>query len=128
MTTEVRNVLYTMPWLLVAASLTACVSGKRGGTTEHEEFLAGQEEAFNMLERSGIAVVRVVGPFQHPVVTWREGLTVSEVILEAGYLETRDPTQILVQRSGTVMAVDPESLLLGRDLAVESGDVVHVLP
>lgn len=81
-----------------------------------------------MLQQSGIDVVRIVGPFERPVVQWRPEMTLAEVILVAGYLDPRDPAQIFIQRGPTALTVDTGALLSGEDIPVESGDVIHVLP
>jgi len=119
--------------LLISASLaiaafTGCASHQPPMTDAQRQFMAGQEEAFAMLQRSGIAIVRVDGPFQRPVLLWHEGMTVGEVILQAGYLDEHEPKKILIQRGASVLEVDPDSLLQGKDTPVASGDVIHVLP
>jgi len=106
-----------------------CASSQNKGPTEAQrQFAAGQEQAFAMLQQSGILVVRVVGPFEIPVVEWHDGMTLAEVILAAGYLEPHDPTQLLIQRGPTSLTIHPDLLLRGEDVPVEGGDVIHVLP
>ena len=68
-----------------------CASTKTDVAEAQRQFMAGQEEAFAMLQRSGIEIVRMIGPFQRPVVQWNPSLTLTETILAAGYLDTRDP-------------------------------------
>ena len=114
--------------ILTALFLIGCASNKRKPTEAQVQFAAGQEEAFAMLTRNGIYVVRVVGPFKRPVLPWHEGLTLTQVILEAGYMEQRDPAQIIIQRGPAAEPVDPSSLLGGEDVPVQAGDVIHVLP
>jgi hypothetical protein len=114
---------------LAATLATGCASSPEAGPTEAQQhFAAGLEEAFAMLQRSGIEVVRIVGPFQRPVVQWQPELTLAQVILEAGYIAERDPQQILIQRGPSTFTVDPGRLLSGEHLPVESGDVIHVVP
>ena len=119
-------------WVGLIASavlLSGCASKPKGGPTEAQQhFVAGQEEAFSMLQRSGIPLVRVLGPFERPVVQWQEGMTLSQVILTAGYLEVQDPSQILIQRGAQAFEIVPGRLLSGEDIPVESGDMIHVLP
>ncbi|MCU0770572.1 MAG: hypothetical protein MUE94_02215 [Verrucomicrobia bacterium] len=108
--------------------LAGCASKGKHPTPAQQQFAAGQESAFMMLQQSGVSVVRVVGPFQRPILGWTAGMTVSQVILEAGYLESRQPSRILIQRGPTALTVDPSQLLEGQDAAVEPGDVIHVFP
>jgi hypothetical protein len=116
-----------MPVLLIAA-LLGCASSDRQRRDAQQHFIAGQEEAFAALQRSGIRIVRVAGPFQRPIVPWHEGMTLAQVILAAGYLEPRDPSQILIQRGPTALSIDPGKLLRGEDVPVESGDIIRVTP
>jgi hypothetical protein len=69
-----------------------------------------------------------MGPFERPVVQWRQKMTLAQVILTAGYLDTREPGQILIQRGSGAFPVDPGTLLSGKDVSVEPGDVIHVHP
>jgi len=113
---------------LSVAGLAGCATHPGQVTEAQRQFNAGREEAFAMLQRSGIAVVRAVGPFERPVVLWHKGMTVGEVILQAGYLDKNAPREILIQRGPTALEVNPADLLQGNDAAVEAGDIVHVLP
>jgi hypothetical protein len=113
---------------MLALVLSGCASSQPDPAEEKRAFDAGLAEAFAMLQESGIEIVRIVGPFERPVVQWRPDMTLAQVILAAGYLDTRDPAQIFILRQGTAIPVDPSELLNGQDTPVESGDVVHVLP
>ena len=115
-------------FFLMLLGLAGCASGKHRSKTAQTQFAAGQEEAFVMLQRSGIYVVRMVGAFQRPVVLWRDQMTLAEAILDAGYLAQNPPAQILIQRGLAVQRIAPETLLKGEDVPVEVGDVIHVLP
>ena len=121
-------VLSGMAITLVALALAGCASKDHKTTEAQRHFSAGQEETFAMLQRSGIEVIRVTGPFQRPVVLWRQEMTLAQVILEAGYLEPGDPNQIIIQRGPTTLPIDPAILLRGEDVPVEPRDVIHVVP
>ena len=114
--------------ILPALVLPGCATDPRKPTAEQTQFAAGQEDAFAMLQRSGIQVVRMMGPFQRPVLQWRHGMTLAQAILEAGYLDPKAPATILIQRGPTAMPVNPNTLLQGEDVSVEAGDAVHVFP
>jgi hypothetical protein len=114
--------------MTIAVSLTGCASRPGQATKAQQQFAAGQESILNLLQQSGIAVVRVVGPFQRPMLAWKPGMTLAQVILEAGYLEARQPGQIFIERGGTVLPIELAELLDGKDVPVESGDVIHVRP
>ena len=102
--------------LVLAFALVAsgCASSKDKQSDEARgHFIAGQEEAFATMQRSGILLVRLIGPFQRPVILWQPEMTLAEAIVDAGYLENQDPSQILIQRGAEVFdvaAAQPESI------------------
>jgi len=108
--------------------LAGCSPEHRKNAQTRSDFLAGQEDAFSMLQRSGIQIVRLVGPFERPVVLWRDGMTLAQAIVAGGYQEARNPAEILIQRGPTALHVSPDDLVGGHDLPLESGDVIVVLP
>lgn len=113
---------------LLSFAWAGCASSDKQGTEAQSQFKAGMEETFAVLQRSGIEVVRVVGPFELPVLQWHEGMTLAETIVSAGYQARENPSQILIQRGPTAISIDPATLLSGEDVRVESWDVVHVFP
>jgi hypothetical protein len=114
--------------ILTALVVTGCATDPHKPTAAQAQFAAGQEDAFAMLQRSGIQVVRMVGPFQRPVLPWRHGMTLAQAILEAGYLDPKAPATILIQRGPKAVPINPNTLLQGEDVPVEAGDAVHVFP
>ena len=125
----IHSVLPLGAALMIPLMLNGCASDRSDQQTEAQrQFLAGQDEAFAILERSGVPVVRVAGPFERPVIQWQEDMTLAQAILAAGYLDNRDPGQIIIQRGPTALNIDPAILLQGEDVQVQSGDVIHVLP
>jgi hypothetical protein len=122
----------SLPILLTLVGIMAmpvgCTTSARDPTEAQRHFMAGQEEAFAMIQRSGIRIVRIIGPVQRPVIEWQQDMTVAEVILAAGYLETSDPSQILIQRGAQFFEVDLTQLLAGESVPIEPGDVIRVVP
>jgi hypothetical protein len=114
--------------ILAALTLAGCATDRHKPTAAQTHFAAGQEEAFALLQRSGIQVVRMIGPFQRPVLPWRSGMTLAEAILESGYLDEKPPATILIQRGPAAVPVDPTTLLQGGDVPIEAGDAIHILP
>ncbi len=72
--------------------------------------------------------MRVLGPVRQPVLEWTETLTLSEALVAAGYQGARDPSLILVHRTGQQIRVDPRRLLQGEDLPLQAGDTVEIRP
>ncbi len=123
-----RPLIGLLPVAIAAICLSGCASNQGRPTEAQRHFAAGQESMITMLQQSGIALIRIVGPFQRPVLPWTPDMTLAEVILQAGYLESRQPAQILIQRGPTTLTIAPSDLLQGKDVPVESGDVIHVYP
>jgi len=113
---------------VLLCAVPGCGTGAHKPIRAELQFAAGQEDAFAMLQQSGIFVIRFVGPFERPVVMWHEEMTLAEAILQAGYMSQQDPAQIIIRRNATAVTIDPRQLLEGEHVAVESGDVIQVLP
>jgi len=128
MNSPCRIFIQVVAHCLIITGMTGCASGEHKPSKAQTQFAAGQEEAFALLQRSGIYVVRMVGPFQRPVVLWREEMTLAQAILDAGFLGQDAPTQILIQHGLIMERIAPARLLQGEDVPIQPGDVIHILP
>jgi hypothetical protein len=72
--------------------------------------------------------VLFLGPFQHRVVPWFDGLTLAQALVAARYLSPEDPRVIVLTRDGVPTEISAAALLAGEDLLVQPGDMVGVLP
>lgn len=89
---------------------------------------AGQEAAFDLLQQSGIGVVRMEGPFQRRVILWQDGMTLARALVQAGYQPAEAPARILLRQGREVDWVDSARLLAGEEVPLQPGAVVHVEP
>jgi len=111
--------------LLLAATLTGCVSKSRARVESQNAFLEGQRQA--LIEQQQKPAVLFRGDVRNPRVQWIEGMTLAQAILAAQYTGTWDPRTISVTRNGQVHAVNPRRLLRGQeDPLLEPGDIVEV--
>lgn len=91
-------------------------------------FLAGQQQAINQMSDPRRINIRILGPVRFPEVAWAEGLTLAQVITEAGYLDRNAPREIVIVRPRGRFPVDPQALLRGELFPMEPGDLVEIRP
>jgi hypothetical protein len=115
--------------LALAAGLpgNGCVTKAAAAAQARQAFLAGQQQAMQTMkmEQARGPSVTFVGPVKNPIVAWTEGLTLAKAIIAAGY-EGPEPSDIVIMRKGTPVRVDPNQLLKGEDVPLETGDVVNI--
>jgi hypothetical protein len=97
-------------------------------------FLAGQNQALReQLAQQPAPVsqtpsVSIIGPVQNSTVPWVTGLTLAQAVATANYLDSKEPTQIVITRQGESATLDARVLFNGPDVPLESGDVVELKP
>lgn len=118
--------------VLLIASLTGCAS-KTGNQVEalgrQQAYLAGQNSALQQQlaqQTSPFPTVTILGHVQNSIVPWVAGLSLTQAIATANYLDSRDPQAITVTRQGNTMTVDVASLLQGPPITLEPGDTVEI--
>ena len=116
--------LQSLLWLTVAGLGLAGCAGKRPERAWPEP--AAVPGLFTPLERQ--TCVLFVGPFQHRVVPWFDGLTLAQSLVAARYLSPEDPQVIVLTRDGVPVEFDAAALLRGEDLLMQPGDLVGVRP
>src|ERR1041385_9044782 len=79
---------------LSLVSFAGCISRSSADARAREAFVAGQRAA--MLEQTPPSspplrapVVTLIGPVNHPVINWTQGLMLSQAILNAGYTDRK---------------------------------------
>jgi hypothetical protein len=103
-----------------------CTTKSSANAKARAAFIAGQQEAaMRMQMQTANPTVSVAGPVRHPVQPWTPGLTLSQAIINAGYTG-RQPSRILIVRSGRAITIDPKKLLEGDDMPLEIGDIVQI--
>jgi len=117
---------------LLAPVLLACAGCVSKATAQAEiraAYLAGQRDALRQAAASPASKetsITVFGPVKNPVIPWVKGLTLSQAIVTAGYLEASDPKVIRVKRLGQAIQFDVQRLLAGEDFHLEPGDAVEI--
>lgn len=116
-----------LPTLLLAAVGLIGFSGCAGKPTPRSWTSPPPATSlFTPMERQ--TCVLFLGPFQHRVVPWFDGLTLAQALVAARYLSPEDPRVIVLTRDGVPTEISAAALLAGEDLLVQPGDMVGVLP
>jgi hypothetical protein len=109
--------------------VNGCVTKAQADAKARMAFLAGQQQATmrmqQMQQQARGPSVTFVGPVQNFVVTWREGLMLTQAIVSANYLGNGDPSGIVIHRSGQDIPIDPKQLLNGEDFLLQPGDLIE---
>lgn len=116
--------------LIVVACLAlltnACTTKSSANAKARAAFIAGQQEAaMRMQMQNAQPTVSVAGQVRNPIQPWMDGLMLSQAIINAGYTG-RQPSRILIVRSGRAIRVDPKKLLEGEDMPLQVGDIVQI--
>jgi hypothetical protein len=126
-----RKIVF-VPGIAAAATLlvfmTGCVTKSTAQARAREAYLAGQRDAMaSVLEQKSGQTnsVTFIGPVNHPIVPWSEGLTLAKAILSAVYNSQTDPAMIIIRRPTEQIQVDPKRLLDGGDFPLKPGDVIQ---
>ena len=118
--------------LLAALAAGGCVSKKKEQLAARQAYVAGQEQAMQAAAQARQQqgpVVYLQGPVRHPVVEWKEGLTLSQAIVAADYTAFMNPALIRVLRNGQVAGeFKGIDLLHHQDMDLEAGDTVIIVP
>ena len=72
--------------------------------------------------------VTIIGPVQNSFVPWVAGLTLTQAIATANYLNSTAPKWITITRNGESAQLQPSVLLNGTPVPLEPGDVVELQP
>jgi hypothetical protein len=113
---------------LAAALLDGCTTKSTAQTKVQQAFLAGQNAALQQQQASQFSGVTIIGPVQNPRVPWVAGLTLSQAIATANYLDSHEPGQIVITRQGESAQLDPKVLLNGVTVPLEPGDMIEIQP
>jgi hypothetical protein len=119
-----------IPTLILIFGFAAGCETKSAATRRAQEaFQAGQQQALIQSQMQTQAPgVTVRGNVRNPVIPWTEDLTLAKTIVAAVYEGLSDPKMILVTRNGERIEINPHQLLRGRDMPMQVGDVVDLVP
>jgi hypothetical protein len=118
--------------LTVGIVAAGCVSQKKAQMEARQAYMAGQEQAIQAQLHAREAqgpVVFVQGPVQNNIIAWRQGMKLSEAIVDADYTAFMNPRAVRVMRDnqlvGELKGID---LLHHQDLGLQAGDTVIIIP
>jgi len=114
--------------LVCCGPLTGCVSASKAKADSQAAYLAGQQEGLARAQQGERLNVTVVGPVRNSILPWSDGLTLANAIVASEYFGKTDPKQIFIVRHGIVIPIDPGNLLNGKDVPLQSGDIVQIQP
>ena len=108
---EVRLIL---PLLWLALMAGGCVSKSHAKREAAMAFQLGERQGSITAEQIKTAVF-FKGQVRNTAIPWHPGMTLSQGILEAGYLGRQDPRTIIVTRNGIPALVDVRRLMRGQE-------------
>jgi hypothetical protein len=109
-----------------AAVFSGCATKSDARAKAQTAYLAGQNAALRQEQAQQFPSVTVLGPVQNTTVPWVVGLTLTQAIATANYLDPHAPREIILTRQGQSAELDPKVLLNGTDVPLEPGDVVEL--
>ncbi len=117
--------------LLAVLALACCVSKSKADARARAAFAAGQQQASARMQMQALAQgpsVTINGEVRNHIVPWTEGMTLADALVAADYYGTADPSLIYLVRAGRATLVDPKQLLAGKEVPLQAGDIVQLLP
>ncbi|MGH7970622.1 MAG: hypothetical protein ACREIC_17995 [Limisphaerales bacterium] len=112
---------------LWAGTLSGCVSKTTAQAQARAAFLTGQQQAIERMQQNQAGpTVTFLGEVKHNLVPWTADLTLAKAIVAAEFYGPRDPSEIVIQREGQQIRIDPKELLHGKDVLLMPRDVVEV--
>jgi hypothetical protein len=120
--------------LILALSLAAagCVSRTKARMEARQAYASGQEQALQAQQRAQQTqgpVVFLQGPVHNPVVPWRDGMTLSQAIVDADYTGFMNPRLVRVVRGGQLAGeFKGIDLLHHQDMDLQPEDTVIIVP
>jgi len=114
------------PILILSLVVAGCASKSNSRMEAQAAFLAGQNAALQQQLADQTPGITVIGPVQNSRVPWVAGLTLTQAIATANYLDSQAPKEIILTRDGERATLDAKVLLNGADIPLEIGDVIEL--
>ena len=114
-------------FFILAAAISGCATKSRVKAAEQSAYLAGQNAAW-FRQTQEFPAVTVLGPVQNQTVPWVSGLTLAQAVATANYLDSKEPSEIIITRQGESANLDANVLLNGVVVPLEPGDVIELRP
>lgn len=104
-----------------------CVSKSKAEAHARAAYAAGQQDALHHMQRNETqaGAVTLRGMVRQAVLPWTPNMTVASALLAADYFGP-EPSSIIVARAGRAMTLTAAELLSGKDIQLQSGDVVEI--
>ena len=112
--------------LSLAAPFAGCTTKSGAKANAQAAYLAGQNAVLRQQQAQQFPTVTVLGPVEKSSVPWVVGLTLSQAIATANYLDPHAPQEIILTRQGESAKLDPDVLLNGVTIPLEAGDVIEI--
>ena len=114
--------------LAMMFAVSGCTTKSTVRLKEQNAFLVGQNAALRQPAQapSAFPTVIILGPVQNAAVPWVAGLTLTQAIATAKYLDPNEPQEIILTRQGESAKLNPAVLLNGAVIPLEAGDVVEI--
>lgn len=108
-----------------------CTTKKSAQRDQRAAFAAGRHTARLESQQTQAAenappVITFSGAVRNAAIPWREELSLSQAIVEAGHGSRRNPRAIFVHRGSDVFQVPAWRLMHGEDFQVEPGDHIEI--
>jgi hypothetical protein len=125
-----RNRL-NLSWLVASSLglvLAGCVTRSQADAQARAAFAAGQQQATLQMQQSPLRdpTVTVLGQVRNSILPWTAELSLAKAIVASGYYGVTDPTQIVINRDGREISVDPKQLLNGEDVPLQPRDAIQI--
>jgi hypothetical protein len=118
--------------LSVTVVFSGCISRSavqaQAAANARAAYAAGQADAYRQMLQSQGTNVHVVGHVKNPDIPWTDGLTLTQVIVDAECTDQGNPRDIILTRKGIKYPVDVKAMLNGQDWPMEPGDTVLINP
>lgn len=124
---------YLLFWMLgILLGLSIGCTTKKAATRDHRAAYAIGLQSGRIEQRQhrpGEAEetsITFSGAVKNAAIPWREELSLSQAIVEAGHSARRNPRTIFVHRGSDVFQVPTWRLLHGEDFQIEPGDHIEI--
>jgi hypothetical protein len=108
-------------------SASGCETKSRARLEAQQAYVAGQEQVLQQ-SRPKPQIVTVTGPVRNSIIPWTEDMTLSKAYKAAEYTGYIRPRLLRITSEGQTAEIKFSLLLDGRDMPLEPGDIIEVVP
>ncbi len=122
---RVARLVVSLCFLMLVFTSGGCVSKTQADARARAAFLAGQQAGVARAQQMQ-ANIMIIGAVRNNQIPYTQGLTLANALIDADYIGQTDPKQIVINRNGQQLQIEPKQLLGGEDIPLQSGDVVEI--